>query len=68
MLNINGMPFDETNDGTIQLEAEDNSTSITLDVILMSIQDQVIHYLTTNATNGNEIQLFYYYIITAIIV
>lgn len=58
MLNINGLPFDETKDGTIQLEAEDNSTSITLDIILMSIQDQVIHYLTTNATNGNKLQSY----------
>ena len=58
------MPFDETNDGTIQLEAEDNSTSITLDVILMSIQDHVIHYLTTNATNGNE--RYNHFIITSL--
>ena len=58
------MPFDETNDGTIQLEAEDNSTSITLDVILMSIQDQVIHYLTTNATNGNK--RYNHFIITSL--
>ena len=55
VLYINGMAFDETNDNTgiLQLEAEDNATSITLNVKLMSIQDQVVSYLTTNATNGN---------------
>ena len=55
MLYINGIAFDETNDNAdvVQLEAEDNATSITLNIKLMSIQDQVVSYMTTNATNGN---------------
>ena len=55
MLYINGIAFDETNDnaGIVQLEAEDNATSITLNIKLMSIQDQVVSYMMTNATNGN---------------
>ena len=55
VLYINGIAFDETNDnaGIVQLEAEDNATSITLNIKLMSIQDQVVSYMTTNATNGN---------------
>ena len=55
VLYINGIAFDETNDNTgiLQLEAEDNATSITLNIKLMSIQDQVVSYMTTNATNGN---------------
>ena len=55
VLYINGTAFDETNDnaGIVQLEAEDNATSITLNIKLMSIQDQVVSYMTTNATNGN---------------
>ena len=55
VLYIDGMAFDETNanTGILELETEDNSTSITLNVKLMSIQDQVVSYLTTNVTNGN---------------
>ena len=55
MLYIDGMGFDETNDniGVVKLEAEDNATSITLNIKLMSIQDHIVSYMTTNATNGN---------------
>lgn len=49
------MEFDETSDATLQLEAEDNATSILLNAILMSVQDEVVYYLTTNATNGNDL-------------
>ena len=57
VLYINGIAFDETNDNAaiLQLEAEDNATSITLNIKLMSIQDQIVSYMTTNATNGNAI-------------
>ena len=61
------MAFDETNDGTLQLKAEDNATSVTLNVIMMSIQDHVIHYMTTNATNGNALWSFHYKFIVTIV-
>lgn len=40
-------------DALLQLEAEDNATSVTLNTKLMSIQDQVVSYITTSAVNGN---------------
>jgi len=59
------MEFNETNDEDIvQVEVEDNATSITLSTILMSIGgDQVVNFTTTNATDGKYFIVLQYHAI-----